>query len=176
MQRPNGNKRKDFDTWAWPLKETVEPGSFVFVWKEFYGPHDQKHKHAPVTEGHFQVVSTIDTTVVFHIDGKEQRLSWYRVLAVPAVGELMLRKIGRDENCEVQHKRAEKEMYAKSIDGAQSKEEFVIDLLADHSNERGRWKFKVRWYEFDSTDNTWMPDEGLPRSSVRWLLIKKRKF
>lgn len=38
----------------------------------------------------------------------------------------------------VQYERAEEEVTAKKIDGAQVKEENVIDRLMDHSNEQRR--------------------------------------
>lgn len=56
-------------------------------------------------------------------------------MAAPAVGKLMRREVLRDEKHKVQHERAEEAVTAESIDGAQGKEEYVIDQLVDHSNE-----------------------------------------
>lgn len=66
-------------------------------------------------------------------------------------------------------------MTAKSIGSAQSRDAYVIDCLVDHSNENGRWKFKVKLYRFASTSDTWEPIEGLPRSSIVPYLKKRRK-
>lgn len=157
--------KDDFVEPARPSKGTLEPGSFVFVRKELYGSHNQKPKQAPDRDGPFRIVSRTDTEVVVRIDGKQKRLKWDRVVAAPAVGEHMRKKVLRYEKHDVQDERVEDEVTTKSIDGAQGKQEYVTDQFMNHSNEQRSWKLKVKWYWFASTDDTWEHIEGLPPSS-----------
>lgn len=76
MAKAKQKYEKDFDKQVRSSRAFIEPKIFVFVLKKFYGPHDQKHRLAPVTERSFRVLSTIDTTVVINIDEKQERLSW----------------------------------------------------------------------------------------------------
>lgn len=76
------------------------------MWKKFYGLHDQKNKLAPVREGFFRVLSTLNTAVVVKIDGKQESLSRNREVVALVVDELTRKKVLQDEEYEAQHKRA----------------------------------------------------------------------
>lgn len=60
----------------------------------------------------------------------------------------MKKEVLQDEEDEAQHRHAEGMMNAKRIDTVLGKEEYIIDQLVNHSNENGKWWFKVRWYGY----------------------------
>lgn len=66
--------KENFDKKVRRPKKTIDPGSFVFVLKKFYGPYVQKHKLALVFESSFQVVWKMSTKVLATV-GKEQKKS-----------------------------------------------------------------------------------------------------
>lgn len=43
----------------------------------------------------------------------------------------------------------------KRVEIARGKMEYLINGLVNHSNENGKWRFKVRWYRLISADDTW---------------------
>lgn len=67
--------------------------------------------------------------------------------------ELIRKEVLHDEEDRELHDAAEEEVTAKIIDTTRKKEALISDQLVDHSNERGRWEFKVRWYGLASKDD-----------------------
>lgn len=120
---------------------------------------------ARVAEGPFPVVSVTDTTVVTHVGERQERISRERVVEAPSKADLLRREVLRNEDEEDQTKSAAKDAGTNENNVPDGKE-YIIYKIEDHSNEEGSWMFRVRWYGFLSSDDTWEPFEGLPRSTL----------
>lgn len=60
---------------------------------EFFGPHEQKHKLAPVTKGPFGVMSKTDMTVIAQMGEKQERVSRKRVVGAPPIVKLIRKEV-----------------------------------------------------------------------------------
>lgn len=126
MVKSQQKYKEDFHKRVRPLKETVEPGRFVFVRKKFYRLHNKKHKLAPMTEGSFQVVSVKDTTVVVHIEGRQERWSRDRVKEAPSTADLLKREVLKNEFEEDQTASSAKDTRTNEKN-MQNDKEYVVD-------------------------------------------------
>lgn len=61
-------------------------------------------------------MSTTNTTIVVQIDGKQERLSWDRVVVAAEMNELMRKKVLLDEEDKAQQVCAKEMVTAKRID------------------------------------------------------------
>lgn len=101
-------------------------------------------------------------------------MSRERVVEAPSAAELVRKEVLQDEEDGNQLECTEDGTPAKRGDTT-GIENCIIDRKVDHSNEDEKWRFRVRWYKFACTDDTWEAIDGLPLSSVRRYLKKMRR-
>lgn len=97
--------------------------------------------------------------------GKQERVSRDWVVEAPPVIKMVRKTALQDGKNRNKSERVEDVIMVGGY-SAPNKNEYLMDRIVDRSNEKGRWRFKVRCYGFASTNDTWERIEILPRSIV----------
>ena len=115
------------------------------------GTDELSVKLLPRTEGPFRVRSATDTTVLIEQDGLETRVSIDRITKMPrGPGDTVAPATPTELDAQA----------------ATPRVEYVVDRIVGHRMTRGEIEYKVRWYGYAASDDTYEPAEGLPQPFI----------
>lgn len=83
------------------------------------------------------MVSTTGTTVVVRMDERQERVLQDRAVKVPLAAELLRKEVPQNENEENRAKSTPKGT-RRNGDSMRNDEDYLIVIIADHSNEDGK--------------------------------------
>ncbi|CDF32918.1 unnamed protein product [Chondrus crispus] len=141
--------KDDFDKKV-RFRPVVVAGDFVYVDRP-PRPLTSVERRTRAQEGPFRVRSATDTTVLIEQDGVENRVSIDRVTKMPrGPGDTVASAIPSASDAQTTTPRAE----------------YVVDRIVGHRMTRGGTEYKVRWYGYAASDDTYEPSEGLPQPFI----------
>ena len=95
--------------------------------------------------------SATDTTVLIEQDGVENRVTIDRVTKMPrGPGDTVASATPTEPDAQ----------------DATPRVEYVVDRIVGHRMTRGGIEYKVRWYGYAASDDTYEPADGLPQPCI----------
>lgn len=141
-------QKRNFDQHVRPVEQQLKAGVLVYVKKEGYTKAETRHKLASVVEGPFMVLGVGEDTVLVRRDVDDERISRDRIVLAPG---------GREDDDEPEERvRPE----------AEDTETAIVDKLVDHGFVEGEPVYRVRWYGYDESEDTWEPPHHLRRNHL----------
>lgn len=127
-------KKKPFDKRVKPLNETVLHGGFVFMQKDFYGPHYKKYKLVLVFKGSLPIVAATAMSIVVRMGRRQKQISWNGVEETLSAVELIRKGMILYKEDKNHLKNTERETPTAGVD-IPPNEKYVIDRIFEHLNE-----------------------------------------
>lgn len=176
LDKAQQHYKKDFDARVRLPKDLVNIGDKIFIQKDYIPEGEPHHKLAPKVDGLFPVIQVSDKTcVIKYADNTNEEVTLDRIVLAPkpAIGTKTDEKqtdpqanenVARTDS---QPKATTRSSTDEARDAADEGSEYVIDRIEGHEKQpNGLYSYRIRWYNFESDDETWEPCAHLPRSHV----------